>query len=302
MGISIFTTAASEPVDTATAQTITGAKSFEPGKLLMRSALDGTFNEPYSDSNAPASLEMTQASSPVTPPAGEATLFTPDAKLLGLKAPDGGVLTMINSSFLRGRMQFLKTAGATSGIAVGMVAPTLTTATNGDDTDGRWFLFSTTSTSGNASGAATLFTVTQRNWQGDSTFLCKTGTDVTLQRVWVGWSNGSADASSTPALHLAAFRYDPSISTSWQCVTSAGTSTQTVTTVPGAVTAGQICRLRINMTLTSVEFYVNDALVATHTTNLPTATQLLGYIVRVVTLSAAVRTFRFARMALLDRG
>ena len=57
----------------------------------------------------------------------------------------------------------------------------------------------------------------------------------------------------------------------WQCVTSVS-AVRTLTTTTSVVTAGAWTRLRIevNASGTSVTFYVNGTLVATHTTNIPT--------------------------------
>ena len=59
-------------------------------------------------------------------------------------------------------------------------------------------------------------------------------------------------------------------SPNWQCVTS-DNSTRTLTTTSVAVTTTWTkLRIEINAAATSVTFYVNDSLVATHTQNIPT--------------------------------
>jgi len=59
-------------------------------------------------------------------------------------------------------------------------------------------------------------------------------------------------------------------SPNWQCVTS-DNSTRTLTTTSVAVTTTWTkLRIEINAAATSVTFYVNDSLVATHITNIPT--------------------------------
>lgn len=75
---------------TDTAQTVTGAKTFSDGTLLMNSP-QATGAEPYSDANPPETLSRTvyPATSVVTPAAGHATDFTTDGKSLTLKAADG---------------------------------------------------------------------------------------------------------------------------------------------------------------------------------------------------------------------
>jgi len=70
-------------------------------------------------------------------------------------------------------------------------------------------------------------------------------------------------------------------SPNWQCVTSAG-SVRTLTTTSTVVSANTWTKLRIevNSSGTSVAFYINGSLVATHTTNIPTfisATNARGF-------------------------
>ncbi len=69
---------------------------FLPGTLLMSNA-DGTvLVEPYSDLNPPETLMVTEfpATSVATPPAGQATLFTPDGASLQMKDDAGTVITV----------------------------------------------------------------------------------------------------------------------------------------------------------------------------------------------------------------
>lgn len=74
----------------ATAQVVTGAKTFRPGTLVVSNA-DGTQTaEPYSDLNAPFTMERSyQATEPTSPTVGEAVEWTPDGKSLLMKAADG---------------------------------------------------------------------------------------------------------------------------------------------------------------------------------------------------------------------
>lgn len=77
-------------VTTDTAQTLTGAKTYGPTKLLMANAAGTLFAEPYSDVNPPDSLERTLlAIAPAAPIAGESVEYTTDGKNLRMIAPDG---------------------------------------------------------------------------------------------------------------------------------------------------------------------------------------------------------------------
>jgi NADH:ubiquinone oxidoreductase subunit K len=70
----------------------------------------------------------------------------------------------------------------------------------------------------------------------------------------------------------------------------------TVTNVPAV--AGVKHTFRIMCGVASVEFYIDDVRVATHTSVLPTATTLLGYTVRVTTLAAAIKNLKWGRLVL----
>ena len=90
-----------------------------------------------------------------------------------------------------------------------------------------------------------------------------------------GFGNAPGNASEQNGAY---FTYDEGgvqngtiASPNWQCLTSLA-STRTLTTTTAVVTAGSWVKLRIqvNAAGTSVTFYVNGTLVATHTTNIPT--------------------------------
>lgn len=53
--------------------------------------------EPYSDTNAPTSFEMTQAAAPAAPTAGQAVVYTPDGKNIYIQAPDGQKSALFNT-------------------------------------------------------------------------------------------------------------------------------------------------------------------------------------------------------------
>lgn len=76
----------------ATDQVVTAPKRFTPGSLLMRSADGLTTAEPYSDLNAPGTLERTVVATPTgNPPAGESFEWTSDGKSLDMRASDGTI-------------------------------------------------------------------------------------------------------------------------------------------------------------------------------------------------------------------
>ena len=198
-------------------------------------------------------------------------------------------------------MEVVKNAAAATVSSTNIIAPTLTaTAANADDSTGPWLQHTSGAVAGNASGViSTAFTLFQRGWSTSGLFHCRHSGDTLAQRVWIGFFSGNPDASATPSLHLAAFRYDTAadLTAFWRCVTAAGTATQTVTETTVAVTANAANVFRIDMRPNDVKFYINITLVATHTTNLPTATQGLGWAIRVVTLAALAEVIRWRRVA-----
>lgn len=296
------------------AQTVTGTKTFPPNALLMQNAAGTLTAEPYSDINAPQTLMRTLHTPPAgNPPAGTTFEWTPDGKSVVMR-DSNGVDTVIGPSaggsgqpslLVTSQIQVIKNPGAATVTAVGTPAPTLTaTAASADEADGRWLNQTTTAVIANASGVISGFNVTQRSWISEAVFTVKTGAAITTARHWVGLFSASPDAAATPAISLAAFRYDTVSDTTafWRCVTAGGSATQqvTVTTIPVAVTTAY--RFRVKLLAASVEFYANDVLVATHTTaaTLPVSTTQLGYGVRITTLAAATRSIKWGRVAVID--
>src|SRR5574341_661691 len=84
------------------------------------------------------------------------------------------------------------------------------------------------------------------------------------------WGASSVQQPPFAGGHYAMFKKDVG-SVNWKCVTRGGgseTSTTTSTVFLSATSTVQL--LRIDITSANVKFYVDDVLVATHTTNLPT--------------------------------
>lgn len=78
------------------------------------------------------------------------------------------------------------------------------------------------------------------------------------------------------------FRYNDNVNSGkWECVTAAaGVRTATDSTV-AAVGTFCIFEVRINAAGTSVEYYINDVLVATNTTNIPTGANYFGLVFKI---------------------
>jgi hypothetical protein len=104
---------------------------------------------------------------------------------------------------------------------------------------------------------------------------------------------------------MAAFRYDTGADGTafWRCVTHDNSGSPTVTTTTMPIAAGTLYRLRIvcQAGFGNVKFYINDTLVATHTTHLPDTTQALSWLSKITNLNSTSKGFRFYRMALLQK-
>jgi hypothetical protein len=84
------------------------------------------------------------------------------------------------------------------------------------------------------------------------------------------------------------FEFGAAATPNWKCYTrGAGVTTRTNTSI--AVVAGTWYKLRIdiNAAANSVTFYINDTLVATHSSNIPTS--LIGMnVINLITKSAGI--------------
>jgi hypothetical protein len=80
-----------------------------------------------------------------------------------------------------------------------------------------------------------------------------------------------------------------SASSNWQALT-ANTNVRTFTNTATSVSANTWVKLRIVANSSNVFFYVNNTLVATHTTNIPTSVNLVPYIDIRKTAGSTART------------
>lgn len=180
------------------------------------------------------------------------------------------------------------------------------TLTGVDDADGP-FLNIATSTTLNNSGAladtAGSFTQGRRDWGSEMYLKLKTAAAVVDFSVDAGWTSGTVMARNTSE-HGAYFSYSTTADGTafWRTVTADGSAvTTTATTV--AVAADTVYQFRIKLNSGNVEFYHWNgsawALVNTHTTNLPAATQALGWRIKLVNLLAGTaRNIKFSRLSI----
>lgn len=179
------------------------------------------------------------------------------------------------------------------------------TAANADDARAPWIRHTTGASNPSHSGVSpALYTWVRPGWLPDLEMHVATEGTITLMRIFAGLSSALPDGATIPnTLHGAYFKYETNAAvTTWQACTAAG-GAPTVTTATGVTVAiNSRYKLRIEFvgTLgsnpTSVRFYINDVVVATHVLTLPAANQTLSPLMRVSTLTTAARTFLWGKM------
>lgn len=108
-------------------------------------------------------------------------------------------------------------------------------------------------------------------WMLETRFCVETLADATNDyAVYVGFCDNNLNASEPN--DGAYFKYVRSTSTNWQVTTASnGVRTNTTTTVAPVGLIMQVLRIDVNEAANSVEFRIDGTLVATHTTNIPSA-------------------------------
>jgi hypothetical protein len=244
-----------------------------------------------------------QATDPANPVSGYRRLFySQGADALTLMADTGKRRSLEAPTTHTDRlMEQMVNPGAATITTVGFgAAPTLTgTAASADDADNPWNSLTTSAVANNAVGWESPYTICRRDWGAETVILLKTGATITSVRYWAGVASADLEGASSPAAHIAAFRYDTGADGTvfWRTVTKDGTTINALATTT-AIAANTMYTLRIQMQAAAVRFYINDILVNTHTTNLPTATQLMGWQVKATTLTTAARVILWGRTAM----
>lgn len=204
-------------------------------------------------------------------------------------------------------IQVLTRPNATSVFSLGIAEPDMTgSIANADDVDGPWLRHTTTTTTNNGCGLLPSFagyTNVRRGWNPE--FAIRIRTDTTpyaSTRLMIGLASaGGYDASATPNISHALFRYDTSADGTafWRCISDSGTGTPQATTTSVAVAADTVYFFDIKMGASNVTFYINGTLVATHSTTIPAANTPLGLVARVVNLASTARFLKWSRLAIL---
>lgn len=211
----------------------------------------------------------------------------------------------IEEMMVSGRlMQVLANANAATLTTTGFAAaPTVTgTATNATSAAGPFVRYTSGTTSGSIAGLNSASGVVRRDWSPVFLARITTGATLTAIRHWIGLFSANPGSSDNPVIHLAAFRYSSAVDSTlfWRTCTDDATGIA-VTTTTSPIATSTAYDLAIWMDATSVKFYVDNNLVATHTTKLPTASTLLSWYTIVTTLTSAARVIDIGRVQVVHR-
>lgn len=170
------------------------------------------------------------------------------------------------------------------------------------DADGTWIILNPGNTSGNDEIISN-FSVLRRDWNPEVYIRVKTPAATANSRYWVGlFQSDPTGAATNNTINSAAFRFDTGVpDTNWQFCTSDGT-TQACSDTGVAVSTSTAYSLWVICSASDCKGYVNGVLKATRTTNLPTATQTMGYNVSVSSLSGGSgKALHFNRLTILHK-
>jgi hypothetical protein len=174
------------------------------------------------------------------------------------------------------------------------------TAANDDNASGPYVSHTTGAVSGNATSVRSdpLATVFRREWQPELEMIVRPGPTISSYRFWAGMFDAVPNSASDPVVNGAGFRYATDVDGTafWRTWSNDNSGAGTATTTSVAIVAGQEYTLRIKCLASSIEFYIDDVLVATHSTNLPATGTLMGYNISLATLTAAARAFSWSRI------
>jgi hypothetical protein len=197
--------------------------------------------------------------------------------------------------------------GAASLTSVGPSFPLSTqgTVAAADDTDGGWVKITASSTTLNGTAGRT---TTTHQWYADwnITFVAwmKTGGGAapavsTNARYWVSMGSVSPTLTETPNGSIAGFRYSTAAGdVNWQCVSGNSSVNQQITNSGVPFADGTAYLFRIVFGTAKVKFYIDEILVATHTTHVPASGVRLTHTNCVVTnlLAGETKAVRIGRI------
>lgn len=248
----------------------------------------------YGDGSIIHDIGVDRTSLEFAPPSGTNTVSIP--------AASGTIVLDTTVAATQGALRSMASnvnQGAATISSVGHAGQTIQTPASGsantsDSASGAFILFQTGAT-GTSWGGIVSDIPARRDWAPDATWRVGTGNDVTDIRLWVGSFSVDPHDSATPAGSYAGFRYDTAVDGTafWRAVTDDGGVAPTVTPTVVAVTTGTFYTMRTVQSASAVDFYINEVLVASHSTNLPVATTVQAGYATVMELAGTLKRFQF---------
>jgi hypothetical protein len=137
------------------------------------------------------------------------------------------------------------------------------------------------------------------DWNVELEVIAAAGATITSVRLWIGLFDTPPSGSDDPSgVTGAGFHFNPASSANWRAWSNDGTTTGTFTDTGVAVVASSTKRFRLRSDGSStVQFYIDNVLVATHSSEHPAAATYHNIGAYCTTLSAATRSIRVGRFS-----
>lgn len=198
-------------------------------------------------------------------------------------------------------------AGLTSLSQVGFsTAPTVNGTPSVQNLQTAQFVRYTSAAAGSALAGllSSAFTQTRLNFRPSYKAIVRTGPSVTEVRYWIGLFASDPMGSSDPAIDGMGFRYDTGVDGTafWRAWSNSGAGSE-VTATSVAVTADTtyVFTIEISHDGSEIFFFINDLLVASHSSSIPGGAVDLGHVESLITLSSGARSLSFGKLGVLQR-
>lgn len=181
---------------------------------------------------------------------------------------------------------------------IGLAAPTLAgTGTSANDDDGNWTRMTSGAVAGNVAGIATSFDVTRFPHQPRFEISLKTDAAVTQMRLWAGLFHANPPNADTLAGAGIAFRWSTVVpDPNWLAIIHNGTSQVLELDTGVAVNPDTVYNLAVRDFEDGVYFVINGNRIGSAPLTWPTSSTDMGLAARVITQTAAARSFRASRL------
>jgi hypothetical protein len=179
--------------------------------------------------------------------------------------------------------------------------PTASSTANADDATGGAIQLNTSTVSANvASLVAGTGGIVRGDWNWElEGLIARASTNTSSHRIWFGLFASTPSGSSDPSgVSGAGFLLATDVSGFIQAWSNDATSTGTTTNTAISTTAGTRQRWRLRSDGTNIEFFVDDVLAATHTSQHPVAATYHTVGVYCTTLTNAARGVQIGRITL----